>query len=266
MRYSGPWFLIVDEKFRNAYYNMAVDEALFNKCEREENKTFIRFYGWNPPSVSIGRSQKAKSVINHNKTKDKGIDFVRRPTGGKTVLHYDELTYSVNSSDSFFVDSSSVRYIYNLIAKALLRGLKNLKLDAKIVSKDPKGLPRTNLPCFSYPTRDEIVIKNKKIIGSAQKRTKNAFLQHGSVPVKDIREIYADLTNLDKNILLKTMTTIEVESGEKSFKKITESFIKGFEEEFEIELEKYSFNSLEEKEINDLINNKYSKSSWNFEL
>ncbi len=259
------WFLIVQDQFPSPCENMAIDEYLMIKAEENENTTYLRFYGWNPPAVSIGRSQKANRVVNHELLRKNKIGFVRRPTGGKAVLHYEELTYSIASSDKRFISSPSVRAVYNQLAKALLKGLLNLKIEAEIVSKDPKGLVRTNLPCFSYPTRDEIEVKGKKIIGSAQKRSKNAILQHGSIPIKDHRELYAELTSVDKDLLLSSMTTIENETGESNWDKIAEAFIEGFKEEFNINYEGYEFSKKDKKEINNLIH-KYSDNSWNFEL
>ncbi len=266
MESSKNWILILHKEPLSPYKNMAIDEYLMKNCEKEKNKTFLRFYSWNPPSISIGRSQKAKRVVNHELLKEKGIGFVRRPTGGKAVLHYEELTYSIASSDELFINSPSVRTVYNQLAKALLKGLLNLGIEAEIVSKDPKGLVRTNLPCFSYPTRDEIEVKGKKIIGSAQKRSKNAILQHGSIPIKDYRELYAELTFVDKEILFNSMTTIELETGETNWNKISKAFIKGFQEEFSINFEKYDFSKNEKIEIEKLVKNKYFTDTWNFEL
>ncbi len=266
MASSKTWFLILQKEPLSPYQNMAIDEFLMEKCEKEENITFLRFYKWAPPSVSIGRSQKAKKVVNHKLLKEKGVGFVRRPTGGKAVLHYEELTYSIASSDIRFISSPSVRVVYNQLAKALLKGLLNLGIEAKIVSKDPKGLVRTNLPCFSYPTRDEIEVKGKKIIGSAQKRSKNSILQHGSIPIKDYRDLYAELTFVDRAILFKSMTTIELEIGESDWDKISKAFTKGFQEEFDVNFEKYEFNKKDKDDIEKLVKNKYSTDTWNFEL
>ncbi len=266
MNRNKTWYLITDKNHNNAAYNMAVDELILIKSEENKDTTFLRFYGWNPPSISIGRSQKHKKVANLELLKKYGIDLVRRPTGGKTVLHYDELTYSIASSDNIFMSFTSIRDVYNLLAKALLKGLQNLELDAEIISKDPKGLVKTDMPCFSYPTRDEIVIKGKKIIGSAQKRSKTAFLQHGSIPVKDRRELYAEITGVDKQILLDSMTSIELEIGDTDFHIIRDSFVKGFKDEFKIDFKEYVFDKEDIKTINSLINNKYSSIDWNYEL
>jgi len=266
MNNNNIWYLIIDKKHNNAAYNMAVDEFMLTKSEEIKNTTFLRFYGWNPPSISIGRSQRHKRVANLSLLKQHGIDFVRRPTGGKTVLHFDELTYSIASSDNTFMSTTSIREVYNLLAQALLKGLQNLKINAKIISKDPKGIVKTDLPCFSYPTRDEIVINGKKIIGSAQKRSKSAFLQHGSIPVKDRRELYAEITEVDKSVLIDSMTTIEIEVGNIDFTQIRDSFIKGFKDEFKINYKEYVFDKEDIDKINSLINNKYSSVDWNYEL
>ncbi len=246
---------------------MAFDDFLLRKVEKERGLTFVRFYRWKNPTVSIGRRQKARDVINFDKLRQFGASFVRRPTGGKAVLHYEELTYSVSSSSNEFNKVPSVRYAYNRIARALLDGLKNLGVKAEIVSKDPKGIVKSDLPCFSYPTRDEITVNGKKIIGSAQKRVKDAFLQHGSIPVKDHRKMYAEITGIDYHLLENTMTTIELEiKREVSFQELVSAFREGFLKTFSIDLLNYELTFDELNEVKKIEREIYSQDKWNYEF
>ncbi len=261
------WFLIVGHEPTSGSYNMAVDDFLLRIVEKNKGKTFLRFYQWKKPTISIGRRQRVSRALNLEKLKKFSADFVRRPTGGKAVLHWEEITYSIASSSKKLNLIPSIRHSYNLIAKALLEGLRILGIDADIVSKNPKGLTRTDLPCFSYPTRDEITIKGKKIIGSAQKRLKDSFLQHGSIPVVDHSKMYAEITNVEHSILKESMTTIANELKRvPEFEELYKAFKTGFEKVFEIDFYLYEFSNNEINEITQIENEIYKQKKWNFEL
>ena len=161
----------IDTDHNNAFINMAIDEVLLSS-----NVPVLRFYQWKPNAVSIGRFQNINDIDKDYCNKNK-IDVVRRITGGKTVLHEHELTYS------FIIDKNklprSIVESYNIISNALIRGLQILGLNpkmnkAEIVNKD-------NPVCFQEPSFNEIVINDKKVVGSAQVRVKGKLLQHGSI-------------------------------------------------------------------------------------
>jgi lipoate-protein ligase A len=161
----------VDTDYNNAFMNMAIDEVLISS-----NVPVLRFYQWKPNAVSIGRFQNINDIDMGYCDKNK-IDVVRRITGGKTVLHEHELTYS------FIVDKNkmprSIVESYNIISNALIRGLQVLGLSpemnkVKVVNKD-------NPVCFQETSFNEIVINQKKVVGSAQVRVKGKLLQHGSI-------------------------------------------------------------------------------------
>ena len=177
------WGLLIDPAPRSGPANMAVDEYLF-ACLSKEPGTTVRFYGWERPTASLGYSQVAAKVLDLAYCRQNGIDVVRRITGGKLVLHWREITYSVASSDTEAF-STALAESYRRISLGLIRGLEKMGLLARLAGPAPSSYSRGNMPCFAYPARDEIEIDGRKIIGSAQKRVGGRFLQHGSIPLQD---------------------------------------------------------------------------------
>jgi lipoate-protein ligase A len=167
-------------------YNMAIDEELLARAQAGEAMPVLRFYAWRPPAVSLGRFQKIETAVNAEVCKERGIDIVRRITGGRAVLHHRELTYSIISRTDNPLFPPDVRGTYKVIAAGLLSGLKNLGIHAEMVSRSNRhaALVKKDIrdpSCFSSPSWYEIIVNGKKIIGSAQRRVTGAFLQHGSI-------------------------------------------------------------------------------------
>jgi lipoate-protein ligase A len=167
-------------------YNMAVDEELLTRAQAGKAVPVLRFYTWDPPAVSLGRFQDMKAAVNAEACKFHGFDIVRRITGGRAVLHHRELTYSIVSRADNPLFPSTVLGTYKVIATGLLAGLRDLGIPAEMVSRGGRHAALVEKKakdpaCFSSPSWYEIVVNGKKIIGSAQRRLKGAFLQHGSI-------------------------------------------------------------------------------------
>ncbi|HEC2154076.1 TPA: lipoate--protein ligase family protein [Staphylococcus delphini] len=168
------------------YYNMALDEALLNFVSRGEIDPVVRFYTWNPPTLSIGYFQRLSKEIDIDKVKEKGYGLVRRQTGGRGVLHDKELTYSVIVPEAHPDMPQTVTEAYRVISGGLLEGFKSLGFDAHFAvprSKEEREKlkqPRSSV-CFDAPSWYELVVEGKKIAGSAQTRQKGVILQHGSI-------------------------------------------------------------------------------------
>jgi lipoate-protein ligase A len=166
--------------------NMAIDEELLDHAARVGGPPVLRFYTWDPPAVSLGRFQEEATAVNRDACRHRGIDVVRRVTGGRAVLHYRELTYSIISradNDRFPTD---VIGTYKVIAAGLLAGLRNLGIPAEMAARsarhsDRLARARKDPACFSTPSLYELLVHGRKIIGSAQRRIPGAFLQHGSI-------------------------------------------------------------------------------------
>jgi lipoate-protein ligase A len=182
---GGSWRFI-DSGENTAVHNMAIDEELLSTAQAGNAVPVLRFYTWNPPAVSLGRFQKIETAVDSDACKRRGFPIVRRPTGGRAVLHHEELTYCIVSRADNPLFPPDVLGTYKVIATGLLAGLKGLGIPAEMVSHGGRHAALVNKAdncpsCFSSPSWYEIVVNGKKIIGSAQRRLSHAFLQHGSI-------------------------------------------------------------------------------------
>src|SRR2546428_7110330 len=149
------WELIIDGTLDGAA-NMAVDAALLGEVERLPGaRTGVRFYGWRRPTISLGRNQKVENAVDVDYCRANGIDIVHRPTGGRAVLHDDELTYAVISNDSSFF-GDTIYGNYKRVSEALCLGYRRLGAPAVLAPDTPKKNPgphRSGPPCFLSPAR-----------------------------------------------------------------------------------------------------------------
>ena len=172
---------LIDSGFCDGAYNMALDEAIASAVSRDESPPTLRFYGWEKPSVSIGAFQKITDIdIQYCSVND--IAFVRRPTGGRGILHEDEFTYSFSSKNEGLFSHGLLK-TYQYLSTALMSGIAMLGIDAVMkVKREPVETPMKSPLCFKSISYGEISFKDRKIVGSAQKRWKDGFLQQGSIP------------------------------------------------------------------------------------
>ena len=180
---KANWRLIVSSFGRGAW-NMALDEAILESVGKADSLPTLRFYGWNPACLSIGYAQSI-SDIDFEAIQQRHYDIVRRPTGGKAIFHFDEFTYSVIAPHGEPRLAGDVLHSYRDIAQALLMGLHLLGIPAiSLPEYSSGGAPHDPGPiCFEVPSKYEITVNNRKIIGSAQARKKAGILQHGSLPL-----------------------------------------------------------------------------------
>lgn len=161
-------------------YNMALDEALMRIAQRTGD-AYFRLYGWNAPTLSLGRNQRARGHYDLAVANSLGVGFVRRPTGGRALLHHREITYSVAMPAPSAARAAAA---YSFINEVLLEGLRGLGVSASRAT-GASHLPPGLRPCFDAPSAHEIVIDERKLIGSAQWRHGDTLLQHGSILVRD---------------------------------------------------------------------------------
>ena len=161
---------------------MALDARLL-RTTLDGGGSNLRFYLWARPTLSLGRSQDPATVVESRFCAEKGIDVVRRPTGGRAVLHHMELTYGVTGLFGMDGFPRSVQATYKAICEALCAGLSDLGVRAQLFSgrTTPLPSPRNPLPCFATPAPGEVVLDGKKMIGSAMAVDGPGFLQHGSI-------------------------------------------------------------------------------------
>lgn len=242
---------------------MARDEYLFHLCQQEK-MGFFRLYAWERPSFSFGVSQKITKAVNVDFIESNGYSYVRRITGGKTVLHNDEVTYAVVSSEDIFYKDNDLYKSYMLISNVLVDAFRRLGADAYLSEGSSPALSKTNHPCFSFPTPNELEINGKKIVGSAQKRNNKALLQHGSIPLSMDYRLYADGANSRANIIQRSMTTLGDVSG-KTRDDLCRALIDSFQDFIGCTLEEFEFDADQEQAIAE-IEKKYRSRDWNYIL
>lgn len=169
---------------------MAVDAALMESV-RAGAPPVLRFYRWNPPCLSLGRNQPAAGRYDLDALRARGIGVVRRPTGGRAVLHHHELTYSVVVAEGVL---GGPRASYAAINRALVAGLRRLGVAARLQTRGGARAPVPSLaPCFKDPAEGEVTVGGRKLVGSAQWREGGVILQHGSLLLagdqREVREL-----------------------------------------------------------------------------
>lgn len=170
---------------------MALDEALMDRARRTGDWV-LRVYSWLTPTISLGRNQTARGRYDLERIRERGLDIVRRPTGGRAILHSREITYSVTAPVD---DAGSLRASYDRINRLITTALVSLGVDAVAVSGTGHRHPSPGMsPCFDEPAAGEVTVDGRKLAGSAQWRNDGALLQHGSILVADDQSALADLT------------------------------------------------------------------------
>jgi lipoate-protein ligase A len=187
---SKPRWRLLFVPPRDGAENMARDSAL-QDYSRSTGECVLSVYSWVRPTLSLGRNQTAKGLYDLERIAAEGIDLVRRPTGGRAILHDHEITYSVSGPDSFAPNLSAA---YNQINDLLLFALASLGVPVEIAEPATPAPRPDQSPCFAEPVKGELVARGKKLVGSAQFRENGAFLQHGSILVKNDQARLADLT------------------------------------------------------------------------
>jgi lipoyl(octanoyl) transferase len=259
-------------------YNMALDEALLDWHSEGKTPPTIRFYGWDPATLSVGYFQKVEKEINMDAVKEHGLGFVRRPTGGRGVLHDEELTYSVIVSEDHPEMPKTVTEAYRVISEGILKGFQGLGLEACFAvpktAEEREGLknPRSAV-CFDAPSWYELVVEGRKVAGSAQTRQKGVILQHGSI-LLDLDEdklfsLFKYPSERVKERMQKAFKNKAVAMNEISTERITmemarEAFKKGFEEGLNINLESYVLSEEESQYVENLAKTRYESDEWNF--
>lgn len=274
MTQNYKWRLITSAPSTGAW-NMAKDEAILEAVMEHVVPPTLRLYSWDPASLSIGHAQPVSEVDIDN-LKQKQWDIVRRPTGGRAILHTDELTYSVCAPLDDKHIRGSVIESYRQISKCLLRALElcGVTADAKPKSDQDRSLSKDPV-CFQYPSDYEITHQGKKIIGSAQARKKNGLLQHGSIPLfGDITRIISVLTfeseekkNNAVHRLMSRATTLEYALGKEiSWKDLADAIVSAFEEKLSIQLIRTSLTTDELSRAKLLCDTKYAHRSWTYRI
>jgi len=180
---SDAWRLLVDAPAGGAW-NMAVDEMLLDRVATGAAAPTLRFYQWMPPCLSLGYFQPI-DVVDVDGCRALGVDVVRRPTGGRAILHDRELTYSVALPASVLGHDDGVLPSYYRLSLALQDGLRRLGVPVTLAPEATASGPTVHGPvCFDRPSAHEILLEGRKLVGSAQMRRGGGILQHGSILIE----------------------------------------------------------------------------------
>ena len=256
----------------SAAENMAVDEAVFHESRHGESSPTLRLYNWQNPTLSLGMFQDIQTEINLSACQTHRVDVVRRITGGKAVLHAADFTYSLvaREGDPEFPPGILDRYrsISNVIASALLRFGVHSEMKKDKRAQQPQDLDGF---CFSVPSQYELLVKGRKICGSAQARSKGAFLQHGSLLIDFDPALAFDLiaggsTDRIRGIqqIQKTTTCLHDEMTEPvSLDVLCTTMTEAFESGFGVQLIPETLTAKETALRDRLIQDKYQTDAWN---
>jgi len=233
----NEWRWIADG-LQTAEENMAVDAALLAACEQGRIPPTVRLYGWSEPAITIGYSQKAEAELDVERCRELGIAVVRRPTGGRALLHTNELTYAVVAPVTLAPFNQGLKATFQAVSEALLMGLQGFGVQGDINKGKQRSGSARSPACFASLNHCEITVDGKKLVGSAQKRTSKAFLQHGSVIIESDHELFASLLKfkdeseriaLQERLMSSTVTLNQVCDRKISFEEITAALQEGFQ-------------------------------------
>lgn len=250
---------------------MAVDEAILESVYSGHALPTLRLYAWQPACLSLGHAQPF-SEVNTDVLDQQGWDIVRRPTGGRAILHVDELTYSVIAPQSEPRVKGGVLESYLRISTALLEALSLLGLNPEAnQTAEQQNSKQPNPVCFEVPSNYEITVNGKKLIGSAQARRKDGLLQHGALPLYgDLTRIISALNfpddpaqNEAKTRLLEHATTVERELGYAlQWEQASQAFQDGFQKILNLDLQLAPLTAKEEQRAQELVEEKFGHPSW----
>jgi len=273
--HPAKWRIIYSQPEVGAW-NMALDEAILEAVGRKASPPTLRLYAWQPACMSLGYSQPAADV-DRDVVDQRGWHLVRRPTGGRAILHTDELTYSVIAPLDEPRVAGSVLESYRRLSVALLKALELLGIPAQAAKEYPNTV-KTNSGgpvCFDVPSNYEITASGKKLIGSAQARRMGGVLQHGSLP------LYGDLTRIIQGLayaddsarhmaaqrLLERAATVEmILNKAPSWEEAANAFRSGFQKALNLSFEEYQPNADEIERAKELAIHKYASDQWTYKL
>jgi lipoate-protein ligase A len=251
---------------------MAVDEAILEASVRGDAPATLRLYAWEPPCLSLGYAQDSGDA-DLPRLSGHGWQLVRRPTGGKAILHTDELTYSVAGPAHDPHLFGGVLESYRRLSQALLLALSFLGASAAASpqANPPPGSDPKGPVCFEVPSNYEITANGKKLIGSAQSRRLGGVLQHGSLPLHgDLSRITQVLVFQDETarqqaaerLLRRAITLEQVLGVAQNWQTAAQAFLRGFEQALNLEFIESALTPGEEARAAQLAAEKYGNAAW----
>jgi lipoate-protein ligase A len=262
--YPPATWRLLDTGENDGATNMAIDEAILSGVAEGSSPPTLRFFAWRPACLSLGQAQPFGDV-DVEACRAQGVDVVRRPTGGRAILHVDELTYSVTAPESEPRVRGGIVESYRRLSEGLLAGLLRIGLPARQIER-PDGRDRDQGPvCFEAPSNYEIVFDSRKLVGSAQVRRSGAMLQHGALPlIGDVARICHVLAaQPDPDRVRARAITVEQAMGRAvAFDEAARAMAEGFASALHLQLEPGDLTPQERAWADELRRDKYASDSW----
>jgi len=261
---------LIDTGVSDGASNMAIDEAIMQSVAEKKSPPTLRFYAWDPPCVSVGYSQSVRKEVDLEACRERGYTWMRRPTGGRAILHIDELTYSVVAPQGEARVAGDIITSYRRLSLGLVEGLR--ALHGGVVQADrmeaDDGLEKS-AACFDVPSHYEVTAYGRKLVGSAQVRRKGVVLQHGALPLEGDVSRLVDvlaLPELDRvalrgKLLERAIALDEVVGRVVPFDEVAEALTRGFGRALNLEFTPGELSPFEREAAEDLVS-QYTGDEW----
>jgi len=268
----STWRLL-NTGFHDGAINMAIDEAIMLAVAEKRSPPTLRFYGWEPPCVSVGYAQSLQSEIDLDACLRKGYTWVRRPTGGRAVLHIDELTYSVTASQAEPRMAGDILTSYRRLSLGLVVGLCELGCDVVQAGQQPSAKEDDeSAACFDVPSHYEVTaLGGRKLVGSAQVRRWGVVLQHGALPLRgDVSRLAdvlalleSDRERLRRKLRSRAIALDEALDRDAALDEVAAALAEGFAQALNLELVPMALSTYERGQV-DRLQARYAGDEWTF--
>jgi lipoate-protein ligase A len=267
---AGTWRLLISRSADGAT-NMAIDEAILRAVSAGLVSPTLRLYAWEPPCLSLGRGQPGAEADRAACARD-GVPVVRRPTGGRAILHTDELTYSVIAPLDEPRVAGDILTSYHHLSRALVAALQHLSVNVEshLATAEGPGTEAPNPVCFEVPSHYELTTADgRKLVGSAQMRTSDVVLQHGTLPLEgDIARICCYLTGAPQpeRVRARAATLASTLGRRVDWGEAAEALAVGFSTALNLTLNRGELTPEEQSWVAELRDSKYANEVWTWRL
>lgn len=272
---QSNWRLLLDGA-ADGHRNMAVDEALLCACAAGQAPPTLRLYRWDGPVLSIGYFQDAGREIDLEKCRTLGVEVVRRPSGGKVVLHEGDLSFAVAVGGKGNPFSGRASAGLRRVGQCLIEAVRRCGVDARFASNEDLGrysLNRSSGPgCFQTLYPHEVVVEGHKIAGIAQARRQGGVLIHGSIQFSYDRKLLQSVLCLDGNGKspesrepFPVAALRDPVQGPSTIRDLSRALVTSMEEDLGVSIQPGTLSRRESSMVDNLIGSKYTTAGWNIE-